>query len=232
MDLGDTSGSAGITVAWETWQQYGDKQLLEEHFDAMLKYINYLETKMDPKTGILNEGPLGDWLSSEGNKNDNTLFWMAYYAYDLDILAKMAKALGRSGISDSLMAKSQSIKAKFNETYLDQNGKTIKSGMKTGFISRSQKKMDVIVLQRHNHGTQASASRWLWEHLMQKQPHLALQISNSYFQKNTDNDGGVERPGIFPEGRFHRHGIHLRELSENGATDLAYKLLTKKQYPS
>jgi alpha-L-rhamnosidase len=81
-------GSAGIIVAWETYQQYGDLPLLREHYDAMKKYIQFLETKVEKNTGILNEGPLGDWLSPENNKNDNTHLWMAYYAYDLEIMAK------------------------------------------------------------------------------------------------------------------------------------------------
>ena len=63
-------GSAGIVIPWETYQQYGDKALLAEHYDAMKRYVAFLETKQTPE-GILNEGPLGDWLSPEGNKNDN-----------------------------------------------------------------------------------------------------------------------------------------------------------------
>jgi alpha-L-rhamnosidase len=89
-------GSAGIVVAWETYRQYGDVALLQEHYDAMKRYIAFLETKIDKNTGILNEGPLGDWLSPEGNKNDNTLFWMAYFAYDLEIMSNVAIVLGKS----------------------------------------------------------------------------------------------------------------------------------------
>ncbi|MBK6978018.1 MAG: family 78 glycoside hydrolase catalytic domain [Cytophagaceae bacterium] len=227
-------GSAGITVAWETWQQYGDKQLLEEHFDAMLKYINFLETKIDPKTGILNEGPLGDWLSPEGNKNDNTLFWMAYYAYDLDILAKMAKALGRSGISESLMAKSQSIKAKFNETYLDQNGKTIKSGMKTGFIGAPNEKDGRDSFAKGTiMDTQASyAIPMALGTFDAKNKPLALQKFKTVISRKNTDDGGVERPEYSLMTGFIGTASISEALSENGATDLAYKLLTNKQYPS
>ena len=73
-------GSAGLVMAWEAYRQYGDVALLKEHYDAMKRYTQFLETKIDKQTGILNEGPLGDWLSPEGGKNDNTLFWMAYLA--------------------------------------------------------------------------------------------------------------------------------------------------------
>src|SRR5699024_4119867 len=39
-------GSAGITVPWECYQQYGDKRLLNEHYDAMSQYIQYILDKM------------------------------------------------------------------------------------------------------------------------------------------------------------------------------------------
>ena len=47
-------GSAGITVPWECYLQYGDKVLLAEHYDAMKRYISYvLDKTIDPKTNIL-----------------------------------------------------------------------------------------------------------------------------------------------------------------------------------
>lgn len=76
-------GSAGITVPWEVYQQYGDKSLLAEHYAAMGRYIDYILAKtINPETGILEQekvwGNLGDWLGPEDNKNDKTLMWEAY----------------------------------------------------------------------------------------------------------------------------------------------------------
>ena len=227
-------GSAGITVAWETWQQYGDKQLLSEHLDAMLKYVNFLESKIDPKTEILNEGPLGDWLSPEGNKNDNTLFWMAYYAYDLDILAKMAKALGRTGISASLTQRSEKIKAKFNETYLDQAGKTVKSGMKTGFMGapnetdgRDAFAKGTIIDSQASYAIPMALGTF-----DEKNKALAMQNFKSTITRKNSDDGGVERPEFSLMTGFIGTASISEALSENGSNDLAYKLLTNKQYPS
>ncbi|HMB62793.1 MAG TPA: family 78 glycoside hydrolase catalytic domain, partial [Eudoraea sp.] len=80
-------GSAGIIVAWQVYQQYGDLALLQVHYDAMKKYVEFLNSRIDPETGVLNEGPLGDWLSPEGYKNDDTMLWAAYHLHDLEILA-------------------------------------------------------------------------------------------------------------------------------------------------
>lgn len=86
-------GSAGITVPWEVYQQYGDKSLLAEHYEAMCRYVDYVRTKnINPETGVLEQekvwGNLGDWLGPEDNKNDKTLMWEAYFLYDLDIMKR------------------------------------------------------------------------------------------------------------------------------------------------
>jgi alpha-L-rhamnosidase len=126
-------GSAGIVIPWETYLQYGDKAMLAEHYPAMKRYMTFLDSKV--KDGILNEGPLGDWLSPEGNKNDNTLFWMAYQAADLAIVSKAANVLGFTTEADNYLAQSEAKKISFNEIYVDKNHfKTIKSGVKTGFM--------------------------------------------------------------------------------------------------
>ena len=60
-------GSAGIVVPWETYLQYKDVGLLERHYPAMAAYMAYLETTIDPKTGLSSDGQLGDWLGPQNN---------------------------------------------------------------------------------------------------------------------------------------------------------------------
>ena len=51
-------GSAGIVVPWETYQQYGDTTLLEQHYPAMKAYVDYLESTINPETGLSSDcGP-------------------------------------------------------------------------------------------------------------------------------------------------------------------------------
>jgi alpha-L-rhamnosidase len=37
-------GSAGIVLAWEAYQQYGDLNLLSRHYEAMKKYLHFLDS--------------------------------------------------------------------------------------------------------------------------------------------------------------------------------------------
>ncbi len=228
-------GSAGITVAYETYRQYGDIQLLGEHYDAMKKYINFLETKIDKTTGVLNEGPLGDWLSPEGNKNDNTLFWMSYFAYDLDIMSQMANALGKTDEAQKFITRRDEIKKAFNEIYIDKNShKSVKSGLKTaGFgppnAQQSEAKSDKGVLI----DTQASyAVPLALGTFNDENKAFAIKNLNESITRKNKDDGGIERPENSLMTGFIGTAAISEALSTTGNNELAYKLLVNKQYPS
>ena len=99
-------GSAGITVAWESYLQYGDSDLLDEHYAAMYDYLVYLLRDISPDTGIFKEderdvwGSLGDWLSLEDRNNEKLLFWEAYLIYNLELMSKMALVLNKPEEAD------------------------------------------------------------------------------------------------------------------------------------
>lgn len=126
-------GSAGIIVPWETFQQYGDESILSEHYESMERYLTFLDSKTSAE-GILNEGPLGDWLSPENNKNDNTLLWTAYQIYCLEIMEKTSEILGFDSKAQVYQAQRKDRIDFFNQTYLDENGRTVKSGIRTGMM--------------------------------------------------------------------------------------------------
>ena len=228
-------GSAGIVVAWETYQQYGDIQLLKEHYAAMKRYIAFLETKVDKKTGILNEGPLGDWLSPEGNKNDNTLFWMSYFAYDLDIMSKMAAAIGKNDDATAFKNRSADIKKAFNDIYVDKTThKTVKSGVKTGFMgapNEADKRGDSEKGKLMD--TQASYAIPLALGLFNEQNKpFAIQFLNETIQRKNKDDGGMERPEYSLMTGFIGTASIMEALSDNGNSANAYRLLQQQSYPS
>ena len=88
-------GSAGITVPWEAYQQYGDSRLLEEHYEAMAAYIDYLDTTLGDE-GLSSDNALGDWLGPQNNQLGSDFLVTAYHVYDLGIMARTAElAVGR-----------------------------------------------------------------------------------------------------------------------------------------
>jgi alpha-L-rhamnosidase len=228
-------GSAGLTVAWESYQQYGDVQLLKEHYEAMKKYVTFLDTKVDKATGILNEGPLGDWLSPEGNKNDNTAFWMSYFAYDLEIMNKVATILNKTEEAAAFKARYEEVKRVFNEVYVDKNTqRTIKSGVKTARMGPPSARN---VEEKSDKGqlvdTQASYAIPLALGLFNDENKLfAIKYLNETLLRKNKDDEGVERPTYSLMTGFIGTASISDALSENGNHAHAYSLLQQKTYPS
>ncbi|PHN01100.1 family 78 glycoside hydrolase catalytic domain [Flavilitoribacter nigricans] len=228
-------GSAGIVVAWETYQQFGDLELLREHYDAMKDYVAYLGTRIDEETNILNEGPLGDWLSPEGNKNDNTLLWTAYHAYDLEILAKTAELLGKTADAREFRRQYEERKAFFNATYVDpQSHKTVKSGLVTAGLAppgetREETKTDKgeLVDTQASYAIPLALGIFNEDHKPQAVKNLVAAIE----RENTD-DSGVRRPSYSLMTGFIGTASLMQALSDNGEDDVAYRMLQQETYPS
>jgi alpha-L-rhamnosidase len=223
-------GSAGIIVAWEVYQQFGDVDLLAEHYEAMKAYVAFLATQ-ENEDGILVEGPLGDWLSPENGKNDNTMLWKAYQVYNLEIMSKVAGILGKE--EDAAMFKRQFAeeKAFLNTTYFDEDShKTIMSGVQVRSFgpppANLPQKGDVM-------DTQASYAIPLAFGLVAPDHHRAAvnHLAEAIKRENTD-DGGVVRPPYSLMTGFIGTASIGDALSKNGKTELAYELLQTETYPS
>ena len=226
-------GSAGIVIPWELYQQYGDIEVLHEHYDAMKSYVNFLNSKIDPQAGILNEGPLGDWLSPEGFKNDDTMLWAAYHIYDLHILSKTATVLGRTSEAKNFKQQYEQRKKFFNETYIDQEtGKTLHLGNQSFRFGPPlpeemlKKKGDFV-------DTQASYAIPLQLGALNDVNHQkAIANLTASIQRKNQDDLGIVRPEYSLMTGFIGTASLNHALSENGQHQTAYRLLQQTSYPS
>jgi len=226
-------GSAGIIVAWEVYQQYGDLALLADHYDAMKRYVAFLNSKIDLETGIINEGPLGDWLSPEGFKNEDTAFWTAYHLRDLEILAKTADLLGKIDEANEFRKQYNDRKEFFNKTYVDsETGKSLHLGnqsMRFGppLPEDIRKKAGDFV------DTQASYAIPLNMGVLNEE-NKTKTISNlmNTIQRTNKDELGVERPEYSLMTGFIGTASLNHALSDNGKSEIAYRLLQQTSYPS
>ncbi len=223
-------GSAGIVIPWEVYQQYGDKSLLEEHYPAMKKYVAFLASRQN-EDGVLVEGPLGDWLSPENSRNDNTLLWTAYQVYNLDILQKVATILGKEKDAESFRKQYEDRKAFFNRLYVsEETHKTVMSGTAVGGFGpppeNPPKKGDLMDTQA-SYAIPLALDVFTEEHREAAVDHLAASIT----RKNVD-DLGVERPPYSLMTGFIGTASIGEALSENGLDGIAYRLLQTESYPS
>ncbi|MFA9187364.1 family 78 glycoside hydrolase catalytic domain [Flavobacterium magnesitis] len=213
-------GSAGITVVWENYLQYGDLSLLEEHYEAMKSYANYLIADIDKQTGVLKEkerntwGSLGDWLSLEDSKNEKTLFWEAYFIYDLEIMSKVATLLDKKKDQEHFLEYYKQRKDFFNKTYID------KTTGKTSFRGKIVDTQTSYVLP------------FAFAILNKENADLAIkQFVNSIQRENKTDQGVVCPPYSLMTGFIGTAWVN-KALSDNGYSNVAYQLLQNKSYPS
>lgn len=101
-DMGGSSAwsDAAVICPWEIYRTYGDKKILEDQFDSMKAWIDWMRERSE--NGKRSGGfHFGDWLgldSPEGSYKGATpeeLIATAYYKYSTELFIKAAHALGR-----------------------------------------------------------------------------------------------------------------------------------------
>ncbi|MBD2868543.1 alpha-L-rhamnosidase [Paenibacillus arenilitoris] len=87
-------GDAGVIIPWTLYLMYGDKRILEEHYDAMSRWVDYLK---DNGSDLIRPdyANYGDWLSI-GADTPNEVLATAYFAYSTKLLAAIAGVLGKT----------------------------------------------------------------------------------------------------------------------------------------
>lgn len=220
-------GSAGITVPYEAWRQSGRTEILEEHYDAMKRYMDFVrQNYIEESTGLLIQsrlwGGLGDWLNLEYGKLDNSAQYECYYIFELQCMAEMADALGLSEDATSFRQMAQKRKAFYVEHYVDtETGKTRYSNFDTardGMICDYQA-MYVLPLA---FGVIDDTE------LRQKMiDNLVATI-----ERTNTTDQGVSCPTYSLMTGFVSTAWICQALSENGRADVAYRLLQTTTYPS
>ena len=222
-------GSAGITVPWELYQQYGDLGVLREHYAAMVAYADYLESVVDTGTGFSRDAQLGDWLGPQNQQLGQPFLATAYQAYDLRIVAQVARLLGRDADAARYERLYQQRRAFFNRSFVDGQGRT------RGFIARSPIAFGPTALEGEMRlaDTQTSYAVGLALGLFEE-GSLALQeqhLAESVERANAD-DAGIMRPPYSLMTGFIGTAWINQALSDSGHSELAYRLLLNHGYPS
>lgn len=226
-------GSAGIIVAWELYQQYGDLAILDTHYQAMKHYVEFLNSKIDSQTGVLYEGPLGDWLSPEGFKNEDTMLWAVYHLRDLEILAQTAELLNKSVDAETFKKQYQERKAFLNSTYIDAaTGKTLHIGNQSTRFGPPLPE-DMYKKAGDFVDTQASYAIPLnFDVIEEKNKEKVVNNLVATVQRTNIDELGLARPAYSLMTGFIGTASLNHALSENGKDEVAYKLLQQTTYPS
>ncbi|HYF51795.1 MAG TPA: alpha-L-rhamnosidase C-terminal domain-containing protein, partial [Planctomycetota bacterium] len=114
---------AGVICPYWTWQMYGDTRVIERHYAAMTKYMNWLFEENRNYLRLKRRGnDFGDWLSINADTPKEVLA-TAFWAFDADLMAQMAAAIGRKEDAAKYRELFKNIKDAFNEAYVKPDGR-------------------------------------------------------------------------------------------------------------
>jgi alpha-L-rhamnosidase len=97
---------AGTIVPWRVYQNYADRRLLEEHFEAARRWVDSVR-RSNPdliwthgRQNDYNDWLNGDWIRqqgwpTQGGSVPKELFATAFFAHSTELLAAMAEVVGR-----------------------------------------------------------------------------------------------------------------------------------------
>lgn len=119
-------GSAYVVLPWYLYRWYGDLRLLQDHYGSMVRYVDYLSSKAD---GHIVSYGLGDWFDigpgSPGvsQLTSNGVTATAIYYYDVTILERVARLLGKSDDVERFGRLGVEIRRAFNARFFDRSTK-------------------------------------------------------------------------------------------------------------
>ncbi|MCB9855975.1 MAG: family 78 glycoside hydrolase catalytic domain [Phycisphaerales bacterium] len=202
-------GDAGVFVPWTAYVNYGDTRIIEENYDAMKRWIDWIHRE-NPDLLWKNKrhNDYGDWLNADtlklagwpehGAEMPKEAFATAFFARSTELFARMAEAIGRLDDAKRYGELAGRIRAAFNNTYVNDDG-------------------------RMEGDTQAGYAIALHFELLpaSKRAAAAKRMAETFKRY----DGNIATG-------FHSTICLMNELTANGYNDEAYRLITNRTMPS
>lgn len=201
-------GDAATIIPWNMYLHYGDKTILENQFESMKAWVDFIKKQDDTSNGnrLWDSGfHFGDWLALDGDNpnaptggTEETFIASAYYYYSAQILVKTANILGKTDIEKEYKKLVNEVKQAIQDEYFTKNGRLALKNQ-TAYIVALY--MDLVP-----DGHVKRVSKDLCDRL--------------------EKDRGYLKTGFVGTPYFNK------VLSQNGYNEKAYSLLLNKQCPS
>ena len=222
-------GTACISIPWDLYLYYGDREILEENYSMMERWVEFLHSQS--KDGILELGKYGDWcppwhIISVETPISLVSTW--FYYRDTLLQSKIAKILGNVEDYDRFLKRAEEIKISFNKKFLgDKN-----------FYGWTEDWYRTYLPSNASIGDKEITSKRLHRYLRSQTANILALYSEIV---PDDKRKTIWRELI--DDVVVVHGNHLNTgiigtkyildvLTENGEVDLAFKLVTQATYPS
>jgi alpha-L-rhamnosidase len=113
-------GDAITVVPWMVYKFYGDKKILENSYEGMKAWVEYMRRESKNNLYIFDQngwGGYGDWIAVV--ESPKAPISAAYYYYSTTLLAKTAEVIGKHDDAMTYFELAEEIKSAFNKKYLD-----------------------------------------------------------------------------------------------------------------
>ncbi|MEN8116358.1 MAG: glycoside hydrolase family 78 protein [Bacteroidota bacterium] len=203
---GGATGWADVVavIPWTVYKIYGDKQILEENYPAITKWVGYMADRAGDDYLWTDDPHFGDWLAFATNRSDypgatteKDLIATAYFYYTTTLTAKIAGIIGKTSDVQKYNQLAGNIKSAFNDEFVTKNGRLVSH-------------------------TQTAYALALSFGIL---PENLIENAAGYFAKD------VEKFKHLTTG-FLGAPIICSTLSDIGRDDLAFMLLNRTEYPS
>src|SRR6266568_2584338 len=108
-------GTAYPLICWYMWEQYGDRRILEENYQGLQKYLDFLQRRAPDY--VLRFNFNGDWIATVETPGE--VISDAYYFYDITVLRKIAAVLGKSSDERQYENLAGRVKDAFNQNFFN-----------------------------------------------------------------------------------------------------------------
>jgi len=209
LDGGPAWGDAIVICPWAIHRCFGDRRLLEERWEGMAAYVDFLERRFplgiraDPS--IDPWGGFGDWVALDGTlrhedrlgATPKDLIGTAYLCYSARLLAEIARAIDRPDQEKRYRELSASVRDAFRRRFVTPDG-LVAGNTQTSYVLA----LHFDLLEDHER-----------------------EITGGALARN------VEQHGHLTTG-FVGTPYLLHVLTAIGRLDLAYHLLLRREFPS
>ncbi len=120
-------GTAYPQLCWYMWKYYGDRRILQENYDGLKKYVEFLRSRAPGN--ILSYSYYGDWVPIV--HTDNDFVSAAYYFYDVELLSRIAAAVGNTADAQSYTQLAGQIKDAINQKFYNPQSLSYANGTQT-----------------------------------------------------------------------------------------------------
>jgi alpha-L-rhamnosidase len=196
--------AAYVLIPWWLYEYRGDRRQMADHYPAMKRYMEWEIAR--GRDGI-HDSFLGDYLAPgyHGNPPEDLALAGTAYAYEMaKAMARMAEALGKPEDAERFRAAAAVIRDGFNREFLDTATNAYRTDTDPGF--------------RQTHQVLALAFGLVPED--RKAAVLASLVADVEARGGHLNTGALGTKYLLPV------------LTEHGHGELAYRVATRRTYPS